>query len=170
MVFILSNSISEATPSAKAFRIPSGSSACSIFCFRLPRLLPRRFFGWILGCASAEGLQRLRLEMPVTGSVRITFFIRALLQACLLAARISAHGGCPIFLHLELGACAVLAGSLRAHSLAHNGFRAGSSHYKTNTMSVFEPLRQPCAVLARSLREQGFCRIMLDLVFAHLKL
>ena len=41
---------------------------------------------------------------------------------------------------------------------------------KTNTMSVFEPLRQPCAVLARSLRAQGFWQIMLYLVFGNLKL
>ena len=41
---------------------------------------------------------------------------------------------------------------------------------KTNTMGVFKPLRQPCAVLARSLRVQGFLQIMLYLVFVDLKL
>ena len=60
-----------------------------------------------------------------------------------------------MFLHLELGVCAVLARSLRVHSLAHGGF-AQVHHTKTNTMSVFALLRQPCAVLARSLRAQGF--------------
>ena len=42
--------------------------------------------------------------------------------------------------------------------LAYDGFRAGSSHKNYNAMSVFEPLRQPCAVLARSLRanKRGF--------------
>ena len=60
------------------------------------------------------------------------------------------------------GACA----SLRAHSLAHNGFRAGSSHYKTNAMSVFEPLRRACAELARA----RFLKIVSYLVFVNLKL
>ena len=63
------------------------------------------------------------------------------------------YGGCPIFLHLELGACAALARSLRAHSLAHNGF-AQAHHTKTKYHERFRTLaptlRRACAELVRA--------------------
>ena len=50
-------------PSAAAFRGPSASLGCSLFCFRLPRLLPRSVFGGFSGpCfreSSAKGPRRL---------------------------------------------------------------------------------------------------------------
>ena len=74
-------------------------------------------------------------------------------------------GGCPIFLHLELGACAVLARACARTFWLTMAF-AHSHHIKTSTItSIFEPLRQPCAVLARSLRAQGFWQIILYLGF-----
>ena len=50
-------------PSAAAFRGPSASLGCSLFCFRLPRLLPQSVFGRFSGpCfreSSAKGPRRL---------------------------------------------------------------------------------------------------------------
>ena len=54
-------------PSAAAFRGPSASLGCSLFCFRLPRLLPRSVFGRFSGpCfreSSAKGPRRLRAHV-----------------------------------------------------------------------------------------------------------